>query len=550
MRRPSRLPDSRSDCQIRMTRSHSLGANLISSSPGVLMSPQRLAMIWFGLLLFSASLDAQTKAFTQVGTWSCQTGCQTVTFPTPFGGVPAVIMTGCASFHLGGTSANALVRQCFSAAAQNPTAQGFTPTRGVLGTDLRGTWVAVGPLPPLTAAVTAMPKYLVLTVIYAPPGTNGGRSSSSVSYQAGSTTGVTTSSSQTFQVGTTVSTSLTTGLLGGSGTSFSYSNSATDNQSFEVKKSTTTTITQAGPAQDGINHDEDEIWLLLTPKILLSLSSSPSASWSFANTNAPIQYVHVGWLNGHTAMPSGVASTLGSAGITSQDYADIISYDPLADGLTNPMSPRFTSANTTFPYEPPLQQGDAVPTVSLNISNSSTTTTGASTEKSYGVGLTIATGGQGPVADLISMNLKDETKWTWTNKASQSTANATSQSATLTIGGPSFGYSGPSLIYVYYDNIYGTFAFAPPFDPIQQKPVDLSQALVRGHIVGPSGASTPRTEVVLVEHGIEHRTLTNAKGEFAFFGSIQGPVTLRARNANPIVVSAFPALKVVLRATQ
>src|SRR5690348_12910648 len=41
------------------------------------------------------------------------------------------------------------------------------------------------PPPPVTG--TVQPKYLVLTVIYAPPGTNGGKSSSSVTYGSSST---------------------------------------------------------------------------------------------------------------------------------------------------------------------------------------------------------------------------------------------------------------------------------------------------------------------------------------------------------------------------
>jgi hypothetical protein len=40
-----------------------------------------------------------------------------------------------------------------------------------------------------------------------------------------------------------------------------------------------------------------------------------------------------------------------------------------------------------------------------------------------------------------------------------------SQSATVTIGGPSFGYPGPTDILVYWDTVYRTFMFAFSTEP-------------------------------------------------------------------------------------
>lgn len=201
-----------------------------------------------------------------------------------------------------------------------------------------------------------LPKYLVLTVVYAPPGTNGSHSTSSVSYQAGSSTGTTTSASQSFKTGNSLSFEASANFAGsgaGVGTSFEASQSSTDSQSLEIKKSTTATITLSGPSQDGISHDEDEIWLLLNPTVNLALSSS-SAGWMLANTQSVIQYVQVGYLNGHEAMPPGLAAALQTAGITSQDYPDILARDPLADGSSPVDARRFMPLNTTFPYEPPV----------------------------------------------------------------------------------------------------------------------------------------------------------------------------------------------------
>ena len=136
---------------------------------------------------------------------------------------------------------------------------------------------------------------MVLTVVYAPPGTNGGHSASSVSYQSGSTTGTVTSSSRSFKDGVSASVEASGSIFGnggGVGVAFDYSNS-TDSESVEIKKSVTATISQAGPSQDGINHDQDEIWLLLRPTINLALSDS-TTDWMLANTNATVQVLTCG----------------------------------------------------------------------------------------------------------------------------------------------------------------------------------------------------------------------------------------------------------------
>jgi hypothetical protein len=54
--------------------------------------------------------------------------------------------------------------------------------------------------------------------------------------------------------------------------------------------------------------------------------------------------------------------------------------------------------------------------------------------------------------------------WTWTNTNSTSTGSGTTQSASLTVGGPAYGYTGVTELAVYKDTIFNTFAFVlvPP----------------------------------------------------------------------------------------
>ncbi len=68
-------------------------------------------------------------------------------------------------------------------------------------------------------------------------------------------------------------------------------------------------------------------------------------------------------------------------------------------------------------------------------------------------------GGGGDFAGMASIKFKGTASWQWTNKSSLTHTTGTSQSAQLSLGGPAFGYGGPTATAVYYDNIYHTFAF-------------------------------------------------------------------------------------------
>jgi hypothetical protein len=69
----------------------------------------------------------------------------------------------------------------FDAAAKDITATGFSVALKYDGS-IHGHWIAVGP-ELLYGTVT--PNYIVLTVVYAPPGTNNGNSKSLVEYGSG-----------------------------------------------------------------------------------------------------------------------------------------------------------------------------------------------------------------------------------------------------------------------------------------------------------------------------------------------------------------------------
>src|SRR5579871_1928342 len=156
---------------------------------------------------------------------------------------------------------------------------------------------------------TLAPRYFVLTVIYAPPGTQGGMSTSNVTYGSGSTTGTTTSATQAFKQSYSVTATVGAGILGNGGSvgvSFGYNHNATNNQQLAITKTASTTITDTGPSTDGINHDHDLIYLWLNPTIDVTINNK-AAAWSISGAEtADIQYVYVGWLKDPSQMPTGV----------------------------------------------------------------------------------------------------------------------------------------------------------------------------------------------------------------------------------------------------
>lgn len=386
-------------------------------------------------------------------------------------------------------------------------------------------------------SATLAPKYFVLTVVYAPPGTQGGMSTSSVSYGSGSTTGTTTSATKSFKEGVSVTATTGAGLLGNGasvGVSFGYSATSTDASSLNITKSSSTTIQATGPSANGIDHDHDIIYLWLNPTVNVTVTST-AAAWSVNGSGtADIQYVYVGWLKNPSQMPPGVAQILNNYGLNAQDYATILQRDQFASG-SPAITARYLSLNMTFPYEPPYSATDPVPTTNFTLTNAQTATNTTTLVQDYTVGLTVKTG-----TDFIAeASLEVDDSWDWTNTTANASSNETMQSAAVTVGGPAFGYTGPTDIQVYYDRMFKTFLFSP---------IDASERpAFKGMLTGLNGQPIARQEVTAVAAGVTYRTFTDARGEYRVFGKISGPVTVKANGVTQVVPRIQPNQNIDLR---
>jgi hypothetical protein len=165
------------------------------------------------------------------------------------------------------------------------------------------------------------PKYQLLTVLYAPPGTNGGNSSSLVQYTSESSTGTTASIDSSFQAGVDVTASVGDGL---GSTDFSASQTTDNSSSVSITKTTSDTITVNGPAQDGIDHGDDLFVLWLNP--LLNVTIDDHVTWEIGvdGPEMVIQNVFASWLQNPGLMPPGTAQALADAGLTTADYEQIL----------------------------------------------------------------------------------------------------------------------------------------------------------------------------------------------------------------------------------
>ncbi|MEX2962291.1 hypothetical protein [Microbulbifer sp. TYP-18] len=387
---------------------------------------------------------------------------------------------------------------------------------GVQGYKVCGTNGFFGPCitpPPEEYTGDVVPKYKVLTVVYAPPGTQGGGSSSSVNYGLSSSLGSTVSASNSFNNSYSVSVTASGGVLGSGGSiggSWGFGVNSMNSESMDIKKSASLSISRAGPSVDGIDHNRDQIWLWLGPKVNMTMTPN-AGEWTIDNSEVmDLQYVYVGWLKNPSQMPPGVTDRLEAYGITTADYPEILKANPLADPSIPLDTNRYKSVYTTFPYEPPYAANDPVSTLSFTATFGQTSSSSSSVTNQYTVGMTQS--GSVGFENLFTLNISQQSKWTWTDSDTRANSSGTSESASVTVGGPSFGYTGPTAMQVYYDVIYKTFAFVP-IPPGGVPPF-------QGSLVSISGQPLSSKEVVVTAGDVEYRTFTNARGEYRLYGDI------------------------------
>jgi hypothetical protein len=359
-----------------------------------------------------------------------------------------------------------------------------------------------------------IPNYVVDTVVYAPPGSAGKGTPSTIEYATGSKAGTAVSLAKSFKGGVSVKASVNVGVASFDG-SFEASASSKNQSSVELKKSTTDTIKVSGSNADGIDHNRDMIYLTLRPHITATVDGDNVAYSIQRGPNTQSRFVYVGWLKNEAEFVRAAKDThdaLASAGVTAAEYATILARDPFATGQGD-RSNRFTLLRT-LPYEPPYSQGDATQPYSFQQANEATASDSSTLEDQYSVSASIS-------GSLGIAKLSVGGSVTWGSSSTSLSTTTGAQTATVTVGGPSYGYAGSQLISVYWDNIYGAFMFRD--DEGQDVAHDV---VVLSGAVTERGAMAAHRPIELRTGGRVYRSLTNSRGRYKFRGQFAGAGTV------------------------
>jgi hypothetical protein len=347
------------------------------------------------------------------------------------------------------------------------------------------------------------PKYIVVGVEYAPPG-----SSSNVKYTKDTVTGNTTMTGSSFnnKVSTSISLSSSAGIggfLSGKETttiSGSYAQQSGSSTTVAVSQtvSNTTSLNGYTDPVTGVNHNYDYIFVWLNPvaryTLITESGGKVNVTWNGYGYDLADQRVYndmdvigipVGCINGYlpaqsaawTATCDDIASVYartwalknidGSGpGLTSTDLTNILHSDPfyttytptLASGSDTTTDGRFTECNTsgcteTIDFEPNLSD-----TYSEGYTTTTTNTHNYSHTETFSVEQQFMT-----KADAFwtsfSLSLQTTDEMTWVYSSSYSINNSQGQTSAFTIVGPNPGYTGPLQFVAFQDNYFGTFMF-------------------------------------------------------------------------------------------
>ncbi len=328
------------------------------------------------------------------------------------------------------------------------------------------------------------PKYQIVGVDYAPPGQHSTVSYNNSAMQGASTSTANTWSSTTGYTATLQSGASLAGILHGSVTgvfSSSFAQETDANSSIALSTTTSRTDIVQGPASSavGVDHDFDVIWVWLNP--IASYVAGPNKlrftgyAFNAADDAATMEVVplYISWLKNPSTIKADVAARLarswdsgGLGGLTTADYAQILLADPYSNSSYNPSTDpghRFDLASgQSFNYEPPPAGGQPI-TENFSIATQTTSASGkgAMTTNTTALSVEFKTGAN--VLAEVESDFKVSNSYTTTSKWSSMINSATGKTASFTITGPATAdkYTGPVIMQVWRDNIYGSFMFVP-----------------------------------------------------------------------------------------
>jgi hypothetical protein len=333
------------------------------------------------------------------------------------------------------------------------------------------------PTVPLRSDGTATPKYMILSVLYAPPGSTIGEPGE-VSYVDSSAVGTSLSVVTSKSEDTKLSASVKVGApVAGAELSAStgHKDQAGESNDMEITRSSSSTITVRGPTdRDGLDYLQDQIWFVLDPQVNLSAyeragcieCSNDEATWSLGNNgeflSARVEdlWNSTGMFNSGKPVDSRVLSALQRHNVTVNDILGILSADPFnnlaGDQPLTPESARFARVEGGFPYV--ADDGGSQATRKHMMGDQTVYKTGVDTSYTYTTSVSLDVSAQ--LGMFASTKLGFSDTWTWSASNASTNSSTKSNQAMVSVGQPSATWAGPRSYSVYYDTVFHSYAFA------------------------------------------------------------------------------------------
>ena len=337
------------------------------------------------------------------------------------------------------------------------------------------------------------PKYLVVGMTYAPPG-----SKSTATYTNGFVNGTSETNTATFITTVTNKEVDTMGInlfqvVSGTVTDTTtsvWSQEQDDTNSITVAQTEATGLIVPGPASSGagVDHDYDAIYIWLNPEVFMEEFNSVIVTNGFGwdgrdtITGMDVLPLTVGQLKGtqpitDPAVITRLARTWDTSlgAVTAADYQDILRADPfVANPSFNPntdTSGRYELPEAGTPATPtdlifnyvPVPAGGQATGQTYTSSYTATSVAGQTAKDTHSVTYSFDTKASVTFILAVSTDSSEDDMYSYSNQTSHTITSGTSQSANFTIFPPlsTDDYTGPTAIQVWKDNVYGTFMFYP-----------------------------------------------------------------------------------------
>lgn len=396
-------------------------------------------------------------------------------------------------------------------------------------------------------------KYVIVGLLYAPPG-NASNSSFSDSSTSGSSSTFTDSEGETYKYGLSFSIpspkageGLSIGSGSGSASSQQFSTSMTSASGFQSKS-----------AKDMIDHSQDEFFLWLNAEFTPQLAADHrSVTMQVTPGGGPffdIIAVSVAELRNPALIspaklaPQKVRGTDGSestypglSGLAAADYQRILALDPLAAGdpTAQPQDlKRYFDTQNRPVVEGPDQSGGSTIAAVVSLANTNSQTLTYTTTDSYSTGVSLNFG-------VASFDYSD----TITMSTAQATTSGTAQQTSVTLGSSTVGccsgtspsganQPGQCHVDVYEDLLFQTYAFIPePYGCSGVLPPGIGRGFThpqafQGQLLTARGQPEPNRPVtVKMQNGHTLRVFTDSKGRFSLYEAPEGRARIQAGNA-------------------